>query len=135
MDGLDERIDINKSKFLIESNQIVAGESILLKVIETCNQDDFFVLGRIFVLNRNEFSITKDPTSKKQYQSHGLAKFGRGSNITEYQSDLRFNKSSREISRRQFQINMNDYQSFSLQCVSPNETYFKVLIYQFKLNK
>ena len=102
-------------------------------MLETYNQDEFFILNRTFVLNLNEFYNTEDQNSTKKYQSHGLVKFGRESNLTEYQSDFKFNRSFTEISRRQFQINMKDDQSFSLQCVSPNETYLKVSL-NFKLN-
>ena len=125
-----DRIKISQID-LIKDESVMSNEGIVLKVLETYNQDEFFVLNRTFILIWNEFFIVKDPKSKRAYQSNGLAKFGRESNLTEYQSDFKFNKEFTEISRRQFQINMNDDQSFSLQCVSPNETCLKVVIYQF----
>jgi hypothetical protein len=103
-------------------------ESLLIKVIEAPNGDEFFVIGRKLILYRDKFSVLDhiENSENREYQSNGLAKFGRESNISEYQSDLKFLKSRTEISRRQFQINMSDVDSFSIQCVSPNETYFKV---------
>ena len=101
---------------------------LVLKVLEVNEKaPGIFKVNSRITISPDSFQIDKEPPVK--LLTKYIAKFGRESDMQNYQADIKFDRSLREISRKQFQILLNDPENYTLVCTSPppkTETSFKM---------
>ena len=123
----------------VVKSQIYFEYPLVLSVIEVNEQEPgIFKVGSKISINRTTFQIDNQP--KQQLKTKCIARFGRESNMEQYQSDIKFHKKLREISRKQFQILSNDETSnqYTIVCTSPppkTETSFRITDEPFLLRE
>lgn len=121
------------------TSQIYFEYPLALTVIEVNEQEPgIFKVGSKILINRTTFQIDNQP--KQQLKTKCIARFGRESNMEQYQSDIKFHKKLLEISRKQFQILSNDEtkNQYTIVCTSPppkTETSFKITDQPFLLRE